>query len=206
MVLILVVSMNLEKTDLQLFNFQIPIRKHPYQDLTLGETDFNNKHGAMRSQIETYFAHFTSVFKFFHLRSSSRTSNLGMYSDQMKIAILLFNVKNFTSKHNVMPNEQNMAWIQPNYHPVEENNVQPDSERSQLQFEQSQEMSYVQQTFLNSLLDRNMENEVEEEIMEESDEIHRSETAQINLIARKHNLPKRVPNPNSNYSKKDFFS
>jgi len=56
---------NEEGKSLSNHNFILPIRKLPKKDLNLSEKKFNEKHSAMRSTIETWFATFDDILDIF---------------------------------------------------------------------------------------------------------------------------------------------
>lgn len=87
--------------NISLQNFCFPIKKAKNVDMLEDEIKFNDILGGFRSKIESYFAELGSVFKRFSGQTKIRITESKIYNIQLKLAVVLLNIKYFKELFNL---------------------------------------------------------------------------------------------------------
>lgn len=77
--------------------------------------NFNKQLSGYRSTIERFFANFCNIFKRFNSKSNTRITKEKTYNIQLKLAILVYNIKNFVEKNNVVESSYFKLWMEENF-------------------------------------------------------------------------------------------
>ncbi|CAO3651487.1 unnamed protein product [Mucor hiemalis] len=110
-------------------NFIFPIRKQKNILLSESEKLFNDTFGSFRSSIENVFGKLQNKFKRFdNTTTTLKIGDIKIYNLQFKLACLLYNIKKFTEKENILSQSHHMLWTQsdfnyPNPNKIIENEV-----------------------------------------------------------------------------------
>lgn len=96
-------------------NFCYPIKKDKNVDLELDELNYNKQLGSFRSSIESYFANFGKKFKRFDAQHKVRITDNELYNIQLKLAIVLSNIKEFTDLANIKETNYYKKWMDVDY-------------------------------------------------------------------------------------------
>lgn len=96
--------------NISLKNFCYPIKKDKGIELTIDEKKFNEELGGFRSKIETYFAELGTIFKRFNGQNKVRITDNKTYNIQLKLAIVLLNIKYFTDLFGIVENMHHSKW------------------------------------------------------------------------------------------------
>jgi hypothetical protein len=114
-----------EKSDLTLHNFTHPFRKKKHQDLTSQETEYNSIFGSFRSQMEALFGELGSVFERHNNRTPIITEKKNTYNLQMKLALLLLNIKRMVAMLNLTSEPIHTSWMRDDFdYPGENQDVE----------------------------------------------------------------------------------
>lgn len=114
-----------EMTDLTLHNFTHPFRKKKHQDLTLQESEYNSTFGSFRSQIEALFGELGSVFERHNNRAPVITEKKKTYTLQMKLALLLLNIKRMVALLKLETEPIHTSWMRDEFdYPTENQDVE----------------------------------------------------------------------------------
>jgi hypothetical protein len=97
-------------------NFIFPIRKQKNILLTETEKLFNDTFGSFRSSIENVFGKLQNKFKRFdNTTTTLKIGDIKIYNLQFKLACLLYNIKKFTEKENILSQSHHMLWTQSDF-------------------------------------------------------------------------------------------
>jgi hypothetical protein len=96
--------------NISIHNFCYPIKKDRNIKLTDDEDKFNNILGGFRSKIESYFAELGSIFIRFSGQSKIRITDKKIYNIQLKLAIVLLNIKYFKELFQLEDNNHYNKW------------------------------------------------------------------------------------------------
>jgi hypothetical protein len=96
-------------------NFCYPIKKDKGVDLTIDERKFNEELGGFRSKIEKYFAELGSLFVRFNGQNKVRITDNKTYNIQLKLAVVLLNIKYFTELFGIGENAHYSKWKNEKY-------------------------------------------------------------------------------------------
>lgn len=96
-------------------NFCFPIQKEKNKKLNDDELNFNQQFGSYRNTIETYFANFSKIFKRFSYSANVRITKNRTYNIQLKLALVLYNIKLFVEKNSIEEKEYYKLWLQENF-------------------------------------------------------------------------------------------
>jgi hypothetical protein len=91
-------------------NFCYPIKKDKGIELTIDERKFNEELGGFRSKIEKYFAELGSIFIRFNGQTKVRITDNKTYNIQLKLAVVLLNIKYFTDLFGIDENIHYSKW------------------------------------------------------------------------------------------------
>jgi hypothetical protein len=139
-------------------NFCFPIKKEKEIDLKLDEKNYNKQLSSFRSTIETYFANFGKKFKRFDAQHKIRITDNNLYNIQLKLAIVLLNIKEFTNIANINESEYHKKWVEENYNfmfldpniqDINENNL---SYKTQYKLDNINNIKNHQNNILNGLI------------------------------------------------------
>lgn len=139
-------------------NFCFPIKKDKKIDLTDEELNFNKQLGSYRSTIETFFANFSHTFKKFSHKSNSRITKERTYNVQLKLSLVLYNIKNFVKKNNVEEKPYHKLWLEQDFDffdYVKDFNTSPKSAKTIYKKENITNMKNLQDDILNKILSDN---------------------------------------------------
>jgi hypothetical protein len=152
--------------NISLKNFCYPIKKDKGVELTIDEKKFNEELGGLRSKIEKYFAELGSIFKRFSGQNKIRITDNKTYNIQLKLAIVLLNIKYFTELFGIEENSHYNKWTNDNFDYYYKNNIEMNKEitlKTQYKIDNIADIKSLQNQFLNNL---NI-NEVNIDIMDE---------------------------------------
>jgi hypothetical protein len=155
--------------NISLKNFCYPIKKDKGVELTIDEKKFNEELGGLRSKIEKYFAELGSIFKRFSGQNKIRITDNKTYNIQLKLAIVLLNIKYFTELFGIEENAHYNKWLNDNFDYYYKNNIEMNKEvtlKTQYKIENIVDIKSLQNQFLNNL---NI-NEVNIDIMDQMEE------------------------------------
>ncbi|KAI9492764.1 hypothetical protein BDB00DRAFT_764739 [Zychaea mexicana] len=96
-------------------NFCYPIKKDKNVNIELDELNYNKQLGSFRSSIESYFANFGERFKRFNALHKVRITDNELYNVQLKLAIALSNIKEFTVLANIKETNYYKKWMDADY-------------------------------------------------------------------------------------------
>lgn len=139
-------------------NFCFPIKKDKKIDLTEEELNFNKQLGSYRSTIETFFANFSHIFKKFSHKSNSRITKERTYNAQLKLSLVLYNIKNFVKKNNVEEKPYHKLWLEQDFDffdYIKDFNISPKSAKTIYKKENIINMKSLQDDILNKILSDN---------------------------------------------------
>ncbi|KAI9242444.1 MAG: hypothetical protein BYD32DRAFT_362771 [Podila humilis] len=101
----------LEQDDeLTLKNFCFPIRKKRLQPLHMDEANFNSMFGAFRSMVENTFSELGTAFNKHNNKDPIRVDSKKEFNMNLRLCLLLLNVKKFTDMLNIQPSPHHLAW------------------------------------------------------------------------------------------------
>ncbi|KAI8878747.1 hypothetical protein K501DRAFT_145387, partial [Backusella circina FSU 941] len=96
-------------------NFCFPIKKDKKVDLEEDEANFNKQLGSYRSTIETFFANFSNIFGRFSHKAKTRVTKDKTYNIQLKLSIVLYNIKKFVEKNKIEERDYYRLWMEENF-------------------------------------------------------------------------------------------
>lgn len=165
--------------NISLHNFCYPIKKDKNVKLTNDEETFNETLGGLRSTIETYFAELGNIFIKFNGKHKVRVTDKKIYNIQLKLAIVLLNIKYFTCLFNIESNYHYGKWKNDSFnYIIDKINLDCSIDvtlKTEYKIDKIQDMKQIQNNFLNLIINNNISDKEEEcdNMMEEynSDEI-----------------------------------
>lgn len=160
--------------NISLHNFCYPIRKDKNIKLTDDETNFNEILSGFRSTIETYFADLGNIFKKFNGQHKVRVTDKKIYNIQLKLAIVLLNIKHFTNLFGIESNNHYGKWKLEDYNYVIYNKNNMDnydnlSKKTEYKIDKINTIKEIQSSFLNNLV-INEKNNDDNTILRDEDE------------------------------------
>ncbi|KAF9536256.1 hypothetical protein EC957_011848, partial [Mortierella hygrophila] len=99
-----------EDTDLSKKNFCFPIRKSRSKDLAQDEANYNKIFGSFRSQIEAEFGDLGAIFQKHDNRKPVLVTKIATYNLQLRLCLLLMNVKKMVALLGVHVDPIHSAW------------------------------------------------------------------------------------------------
>jgi hypothetical protein len=147
--------------NISLQNFCFPIKKTKNIDLLEDEIKFNDILGGFRSKIESYFAELGSVFKRFSGQTKVRVTESKIYNIQLKLAIVLLNIKYFKELFNLEEVNHYNKWRIDNFDYSYSNNIELNldvSLKTKYKVEEINNIKNVQLDFINKLKIRDKNN------------------------------------------------
>lgn len=154
-------------------NFCYPIKKEKNVELEEDEANFNKQLGSYRSTIETFFATFSNTFKRFGNRSNTRITKEKTYNIQIKLAILLYNIKHFVEKNNIEEKPYHRLWLEESFdffNSVDRFNLCENKPKTIYKKEDIQNMRSIQTDAINKILsDGNFRNDIRKNKMQIDD-------------------------------------
>lgn len=151
-------------------NFCFPIKKEKNVDLEEDEADFNTQLGSYRSTIESYFAKFSNTFKRFGNRANTRITKEKTYNIQIKLAILLYNIKHFVEMNNVEEKPYHRLWLEENFdffNNIDKFNFIENKPKTLYKKEDIDNMKLIQNDAINKILsDGNFRNDIRKNRMQ----------------------------------------
>lgn len=165
--------------NMSLDNFCFPIKKDKNIKLTNDEELYNGTLGGFRSKIETYFADLGNIFKRFSGQNKVKITDKKIYNIQLKLAIVLLNIKHFTNIFKVDNIYHYGKWRTENFN-YKFNNIDLENLdvtlKTQYKLEKIDNIKQLQISFLNNfILSGNKSNVDENEINMDDD------TSNINI-------------------------
>lgn len=139
-------------------NFCFPIKKEKNIDLDVDELNFNKQLGSYRSTIETFFAKFSNIFKRFSYKANARITKEKTYNIQIKLALVLFNIKNFVENNNIEEKSYYKLWMEKDFDffdTIKDFNIETKSIKAVYKKENIMNMKSLQDDLLNKLLSDN---------------------------------------------------
>jgi hypothetical protein len=108
---------NLNGGCLSLNNFCYPNRKPKNEVLSPEQINFNKQIGSMRSDIETFFLKYTTLFHRFNKEKAVRITENSIYYIQFKLCSVLYNIKKACEIYDVKEDRNYMFkyWIEENF-------------------------------------------------------------------------------------------
>ena len=88
-------------SDINQESFIYPFRKPNNEELSENQLQFNIEINSLRSDIESFFAEFTRLFLRFNKSTVISVTEKEVYNDQMKLASILYNIKNSIKVYNI---------------------------------------------------------------------------------------------------------
>ncbi|KAF9536572.1 hypothetical protein EC957_010425, partial [Mortierella hygrophila] len=145
----------IEESGLSFKNFSCPIRKKRHLDLTSEETNYNSMFGTFRSMIENTFAELGCIFEKHNNRVPVRVDKKRTYNIQMKLCLLLLNVKKFVKRYDIQPASHHSLWTDYEFdYPGNKSNIQDfDSGNVLSKLEYGVELNKLQEEFLGMEMD-----------------------------------------------------
>jgi stringent starvation protein B len=140
--------------NISLQNFCFPIKKTKNIDLLEDEIKFNDILGGFRSKIESYFAELGSVFKRFSGQTKVRITESKIYNIQLKLAIVLLNIKYFKELFNLEEVNHYNKWRIDNFDYSYSNNIELNldvSLKTKYKVEEINNIKNLQLDFINKL-------------------------------------------------------
>ncbi|KAF9342613.1 hypothetical protein BGX26_007191, partial [Mortierella sp. AD094] len=100
-----------ENEDLTLQNFAHPIRKKMRQELSKAESQYNKTFSSFRSQMEALFGDLGSTFQRHNNRTPVLVDKKQTYNLQLKLALLLLNIKRMVALLKISPETIHESWM-----------------------------------------------------------------------------------------------
>lgn len=148
------IGLNIDKK-----NFCYPIKKEKNKDLDYDEINFNKQLGCYRNNIETFFANFSNIFKRYHNSSKIRVTKERTYNIQLKLSIVLYNIKHFVEMNKIEEKNYYKLWLDDNFdfytHLSSFNTISDLTPVANYKKECINEMNNLQNDFLNLVLNEN---------------------------------------------------
>lgn len=142
--------------NISLNNFCYPIKKDKNIKLTDDEIAFNGMLSGLRSKIETYFAELGNIFVKFNGKTKVRITDKKIYNIQLKLAIILLNIKYFSELFPIELNSHYGKWKLDNFDFHFKNqknyNYSDLTSKTQYKIDKIQNIKDLQNNFLNNLL------------------------------------------------------
>lgn len=142
-----------EETDtLSLRNFAHPYRKKKHQELAEEEAQYNSTFGSFRSQIEALFGELGSTFERHNNRAPVLVEKKQTYNLQLKLALLLLNIKKMVALLKIPTEPIHSAWLREGFeYPTKSGEVEQPMEYFPLGalLEDGNALAKLQQDFLN---------------------------------------------------------
>lgn len=161
--------------NITIHNFCFPIKKDKNIKLTKDEEYFNENLSGLRSVIESYFAELGNIFKRFNGQNKVRITDKKTYNIQLRLAIVLLNIKYFTDIFPIEKNNHYEKWISDDFDyfcsEIANSDVQI-TNKTIYKLEKINDIKEIQNGFLNSFIlnDNIIENEIMEDANVENDE------------------------------------
>ncbi|GAA5813155.1 hypothetical protein MFLAVUS_006628 [Mucor flavus] len=140
--------------NISLRNFCYPIRKDRNIKLTNDEEKFNHILGGLRSKIESYFAELGSIFTRFSGQCKIRITDKKIYNIQLKLAIVLLNIKYFNDLFQIEDNNHYNKWRLENFDYSYSENRELNSDislKTVFKIDEINDIKNLQLNFLNNL-------------------------------------------------------
>ncbi|KAF8927439.1 hypothetical protein BGZ47_002160 [Haplosporangium gracile] len=134
-----------------LHNFAHPYRKKKHQELTKEESAYNATFGSFRSQMEGLFGDLGTTFERHNNRSPVLVEKKETYNLQLKLALLLLNIKKMVALLNIPTEPIHSAWLRDGFdYPTNRNDAEQPMEYFPLGtlLEDANEMERLQAEFL----------------------------------------------------------
>lgn len=110
------------------------------------------KYSGIRSAMETWFANFENLFRRFHPQSNIFIGDERLYTVQMKVAVLLYNIKRFENEYGLEVQPHHRLWVDNGFDfPCDDPKFDLD-ERVKVEMEKVKRMKNRQNKLLDALL------------------------------------------------------
>ena len=103
------------ETDMSKRNFCYPIRRSRGKSLAEDEANYNKTFGSFRSQMEAEFGELGTVFEMHNNRKPVRVNKIETYNLQLRLCLLLMNVKRMVAIFGIKDEPIHRAWITENF-------------------------------------------------------------------------------------------
>lgn len=141
--------------NISLYNFCFPIKKDKNVLMTKDERVFNEMLGGFRSKIETYFAELGNIFNRFNGKTKIRITDKKIYNLQLKLAIVLLNIKYFQELFPIANVNHYGKWrienFEYNFKNKQNYNHEDLTIKTQYKIEKINDIKNLQNQFLNTL-------------------------------------------------------
>ncbi|KAF9964308.1 hypothetical protein BGZ73_001929, partial [Actinomortierella ambigua] len=141
-----------EKTSLDRSNFCTPVRKKAHKTLAADEANYNKIFGSFRSQMESLFGELGRTFERHNNRSPVQVDKAQTYNLQMKLALLLLNIKRMVKLLDLTEQPMHMAWMKDGFdYPQHQKAMeyQVESEPVETMMSDATTLAKLQEEFLN---------------------------------------------------------
>ncbi|KAF9103377.1 hypothetical protein BGX27_010610 [Mortierella sp. AM989] len=113
-----------ESEDLGMQNFAYPVRRKKHQKLSAAESSYNVTFGSFRSQMEALFGDLGSTFQRHNNRTPVLVDKKQTYNLQLKLALLLLNIKRIVALLELPAEPIYASWVQEGFeYPCEEGDI-----------------------------------------------------------------------------------
>jgi len=136
---------------LSLRNFTHPYRKKRHQELSQEEALYNATFGSFRSQMEALFGDLGATFERHNNRSPVLVEKKQTYNAQLKLALLLLNIKKMVAMLGIPTEPIHAAWMREGFEfPTERKDVEQPMDYVDIGalMEDGNEMAKLQKEFL----------------------------------------------------------
>ncbi|KAF9964335.1 hypothetical protein BGZ73_001912 [Actinomortierella ambigua] len=100
----------IDKSSLSKSNFCTPVRKKAHKPLSKEEANYNTIFGAFRSQMESLFGELGRTFEKHNNRAPIQVDKAKTYNLQLKLALLLLNIKHMVTLLKIQEQPLHAAW------------------------------------------------------------------------------------------------
>jgi hypothetical protein len=142
----------IDKTTLARTNLCTPVRKKAHKTLAPDESNYNNIFGSFRSQMESLFGELGRTFEKHNNRSPVQVDKAQTYNLQLKLALLLLNIKRMVRLLDIKEQPLHMAWMKESFdYPQQQRAMeyQVESEPVETMMADATSMARLQEEFLN---------------------------------------------------------
>lgn len=156
-------------------NFCYPIKKDKGIELSIDERKFNEELGGFRSIIEKYFAELGNIFIRFNGQTKVRITDNKTYNIQLKLAVVLLNIKYFTELFGIGENIHYSKWKDNNFDYYYPQNNELNTEitlKTKYKIDHIMDIKTLQTQFINNLSigDIDANDNMEEDIVVDKNE------------------------------------
>jgi hypothetical protein len=141
-----------ESDTLSLQNFAHPYRKKKHQELAEEESQYNSTFGSFRSQMESLFGELGATFERHNNRAPVLVEKKQTYNLQLKLALLLLNIKKMVALLKIPVEPIHTAWLREGFeYPAKSGEVEQPMDYFPLGalLEDGNALAKLQEAFLN---------------------------------------------------------